>query len=199
MTRAPGSTWSVTTACSDLADPSAATPSAPGHTPVVRCAQPRCPRGLSCLWRARRAACRWFPTVDVGFVDLRRAGQPGPARTHQHRSQPMQHRPRGRIRTDLQRTLKTQRGQAVLLRGEHPAGLEPHRQRRPTTIEHRARRDRCPRMARRAPVPTIGDRPAADVPAARAHEAVRPAQPVQIVQAVRVGSEPRPEVAGDLG
>ena len=48
-------------------------------------------------------------TTDVRLVHLNRAGQPIPPRAHQDRAQPMQHRPCGRIRADLQRPLQAQR------------------------------------------------------------------------------------------
>lgn len=46
---------------------------------------------------------------DVGFIHLNRPGQPVPARTHQHRTHPMQHGPGGLVGTDLHRPLHAQR------------------------------------------------------------------------------------------
>jgi hypothetical protein len=77
---------------------------------------------------------------------------------HRHRPQPVQHRPRCLVGADLQRALQAQRGDAVLLRGEHPAGGEPHRQRRPPAVEQRACRHRGPLAAGCALVPATGSR-----------------------------------------
>ncbi len=144
------------------------------------------------------AAQSWLLAADVRLVHLHlhRAGQSVSTGAHQHRAKPMQHRPRGRVRADLQRPLQAQRGHAVLARGEQPAGLEPHRQRRPSAIEQRPRRHRRPPAAARALVPPIGHPPAAGLATARAHEALGPAEPVQIVEAVLVGPEPGPELPG---
>ena len=129
-------------------------------------------------------------TADVGFVHLDCAGQPVPAQAHQHRTQPVQHRPRRLVRADLQRPLQAQRRDPVLLRREHPAGREPHGQRGPPPVEQRPGRDRGPRPAACALVAAIGDGPPAEMPAVRADEAFWPAQPVQVVQAVSVRREP---------
>ena len=134
--------------------------------------------------------------ADEGLIHLDRAGQPVPARAHQHRAQPVQHRPRRRVRADLQRPLQAQRRDAVLSRSEHPAGGEPHRQRRPPAVEQRARRHRRPLAAGRALVPAISDGPPAAMPAPGADEAARPPQPVQEVQAVGIGREPGLELSG---
>ena len=123
------------------------------------------------------------------------AGEPLPARAHQHRPQPVQHRPRGLVRADLQRPLHALRRDAVLLGGEQPERHEPHRQRRARPIEDRSRGHRRTRSTRRAPEPPIAQPPATELSAARAHEALRPPQPLQVVQAVSVGHEPRLQLA----
>jgi len=91
------------------------------------------PRGATAgrMGRARRAQRTSRPPRRC------RTAGPGPG-PHQHRPQPVQHRPRRLVGADLQRALRAQRGDAVLLRGEHPAGGEPHRQRRPPAVEQRA-------------------------------------------------------------
>jgi hypothetical protein len=43
-----------------------------------------------------------FLAADAGLVHLDRACQPVPARAYQHCAEPVQHRPRGRVRADLQ-------------------------------------------------------------------------------------------------
>jgi hypothetical protein len=94
------------------------------------------------------------------------------------------------------RPLQAQRRHAVLARGEQPAGLQPHRQRRSSAIEQRPGRHRRPLAAARALVPPIGHPPAAGMATARTHEALGPAQPVQTVEPVLVGPEPGPELPG---
>src|SRR5262249_4184586 len=124
-----------------------------------------------------------------------RPGQPVPARPHQHRPQPVQHRPRGRVGADLQRPLQALRRDSVLLGGEQPAGGEPHRQRRARAIEDRARRHRSAPMTPSALIPAITEPPAPRVSAGRAGETTRPAHPVQVVQAVCISAEPGLELA----
>ena len=133
--------------------------------------------------------------ADVGLVDLDHAGQPLPVGTDQHRAQPVQHRPRRLIRADLQRALQAQRRDPALVAGERPAGGEPHRQRGAGPVEDRPGRGRGPGPAAGALEPAITQPPALVVATGRAAEPGRPAQPLQVVQAVRVGGEPGPELA----
>src|SRR6266511_195405 len=95
-----------------------------------------------------------------------------------------------RVRADLERAVQALGGDAVLLRGEHPAGREPHGERRSPAIEEVPCRHRGPATAGGTLVAAIGDRPSASVTAPRADEALGPPQPVQVVQAVGVGREP---------
>jgi DNA methylase len=53
-------------------------------------------------------------TADVGLIHLHHPGQPVSARAHQHRAQPVQHRPRGLVGAHLQRPPQAQRRDAVL-------------------------------------------------------------------------------------
>src|SRR6266545_3170110 len=95
-----------------------------------------------------------------------------------------------RVRADLERAVQALGGDAVLLRGEHPAGREPHGERRSPAIEEGPCRHRGPATAGGTLVAAIGDRPSASVTAPGAGEALGPPQPVQVVQAVSVGREP---------
>ena len=140
------------------------------------------------------SAKSWLQTTDVGLVCLDPARQPLAARPHARASQPLQHRPGGLVRTDLQRPLQTQRRDPVLLGGEQPAGVEPHRQRRARAIEDGPGRDRGPRVAGPAAPSAVAHPPPGRVTAARTQEAVRPSQPPQVVQAVLVGAEPGQEL-----
>jgi len=133
--------------------------------------------------------------ADVGLVYLHLPRQQLTTGTDQHRAQPVQHRPRRLVRADLQCSLQRERRDAVLGRGELPAHLKPHRQRRPSTIEQRARRYRGLGLASGALEAAVRDTPTTDVPTARAEEPVRPAQPLQVVQALRVRGEPRLELS----
>ena len=63
--------------------------------------------------------------ADVGLIDLDRAPQPLAAGAHQHRAQPMQHRPGRLVGADLERPPQRQRRDSVLLAGEQPAGRTP--------------------------------------------------------------------------
>ena len=101
-------------------------------------------------------------------------------------------------RADLQGPLQAQRRDAVLARGEQPAGGEPYRERCARAVKDGARRHRGTAAAARAHEAAIGEPPAPSVTAARADEAGRPAQPLQVVEAVRIASEPSLELAHGL-
>src|SRR5450756_1096245 len=93
----------------------------------------------------------------------------------------VQHRPRGLVGADLQRPLHRQRRDTVLGRGELPADLKPHRQRRPTSVEQRARRHRRLSLASGALEAAVRDPPTPDIFTSWADEPVRPAKPLQIL------------------
>ena len=135
-----------------------------------------------------------FLTTDVGLIHLDGAAQQLPAGAHQHRPQPVQHRPRCLVRADLHGALQPQRGDAVLSRGERPHRLKPHRQRRAGPIEDRARCHRRPMRAPGALPPPVRNPPPTHVAALVADEPLGPAQPLQIVSAIRVRGEPRQEL-----
>jgi len=79
---------------------------------------------------------------------------------------------------------------SVLAAGEQPAGGEPHRQRRPGPIEDRARSHRGAGPAASALEPSVVHPPATAVTAPRTDEPVWPAQPLQVVQAIVIRTEP---------
>src|SRR5674536_271213 len=133
------------------------------------------------------------PPMKVSSTSTLPVRRSRPGRAYQDRPQAVQHGPSGGVGADLQRPLQAQRRDAVLLRSEHPASGEPHRQRRSPPVEQGARGHRGTRPAAGALVPAITDRPPTGVVAARAHEAVRPAQPLQVVG---VGREPGLELPG---
>ena len=47
----------------------------------------------------------WFLAADVGLVDLHDAGQPVASGPDQHRTQPVQHRPRGLVAAETELAL----------------------------------------------------------------------------------------------
>src|SRR5664279_1586599 len=100
-----------------------------------------------------------FLAADEGLVHLHPAGQAVASGAYQDRPQAVQHGPSGGVGADLQRPLQAQRRDAVLLRSEHSASGEPHRQRRPPPVEQGARGHRGTRPAAGALVPAITDRP----------------------------------------
>ena len=78
-------------------------------------------------------------------------------------------------------------GDPVLPGREQPARGEPDGQRRARALKDGARRDRGPAAAARAHDAPVAERPALAVAAARTGEALRPPEPVQIVEAIRGG------------
>lgn len=95
------------------------------------------------------------------------------------------------VRNNLKPALQAQRRDPVLGRGDFATCLEPHRQRPPPPVELRARGHGRPSIAARAFETAVRGPPARGVSAATADEAVRPAQPLQIVPTIRVRAEPR--------
>ena len=133
--------------------------------------------------------------ADERLVDLHATRQPLATWSHEHRAQPVQHGPCRLVGADLEGPLQALRREPVLLGGEKPTRHEPHRERGARLVEDGSRRHRCRRAARPAAEPPVAQSPAARLPACRAHEPVRPAQPLQVIQTVGVGAEPRLELA----
>src|SRR5262249_15603486 len=69
-----------------------------------------------------------------------------------------------------------------------------HRQRCPGLVEDRARRQRGAGTAAAALDPAVAQPPPAGMTTAQAGKTVRPAQPLQVVQAVLIGAEPGKEL-----
>src|SRR5664280_850292 len=104
--------------------------------------------------RPPAAETRLF-TPDVCLVDLDSATQPVPARGHEYRPQPVEHRPSCLVGADLERALQAERRDSVLGGSEQPTGCEPDRERCPGPVKDRARRHRCPEAAPCTHEPTI--------------------------------------------
>lgn len=133
--------------------------------------------------------------AEDGLIDLDFARQALAAGPHEHRANPVQHRPRGLVGADLELALERQRRDTVLLGGKQPDGGEPDRERGTGAVEDRPRRNRRALTAGCALQPPVRHPPPAGVPAVRADEPIRPPQPLEVVQAVGVGAKPRLELA----
>ena len=132
----------------------------------------------------------WFFTADVGLIDLDGPAQLLPSRTHQNRSESVQHGPCCRIGADLQSPFHAEGRDTILACGKQPGGGKPHRERRARPVEDCSGCDGGPTLAPGAHESTVAQPPAPMMPAGRAHEPGRPPQPLQVVQAVRISSEP---------
>jgi hypothetical protein len=195
MTRVPGSTCSVTKGCSEAADPSAR---------IAIRARPY-PRGsLTSTATPTKAFLALGASGPATRVPRRRCRSRPPQRCRSTGPGPDAPRPSAADAASPTRSGKSRSPATAAdsTRTSRPSARrtssrpEPHGQRRPAAVEHGPRRDRRPATTGRTPVSTVGEGPPADVPAPRTHESVRPAQPVQVVQAVGIGTEPRPELPG---
>lgn len=134
--------------------------------------------------------------TEVGLVDFDGAGEPVAPGTDEHRAEPVQHRPGRLVGAELKGPLQALRLDPILRRRELPAHREPRREWRPAPLEQRVcRHGRVP-VAAGALVGPIGHGPATRVLTEWANEALRPAQPSNVVETVSVGPEPRLELAG---
>lgn len=129
-------------------------------------------------------------TADVGLVDLHSADQALAPRAHEHGPQPVKHGPYGLVGTDLESALQTQRGDSVLAGGEEPAGGEPQGQGRTRAVEDRCGGDGASHTARGALETPIAQSPAVTPQASRTNEPGGPTQPLEVIQAVGIGSKP---------
>lgn len=111
----------------------------------------------------------------------------------------MQHRPASVVRTNFQCPLQTLGGDVLLVRGEHPAHGEPHRQRCARLVEDRAGGHRTVSPAVGAFNPVVSQPPAAGVAALGADETGGPAERLEEVQTIRIGGKPRLELTHRSG
>jgi len=133
--------------------------------------------------------------AEQRLVSLDDPRQPLAPTSHHRRAVAVQHRPRRLLRAEPERPLQAQRRDPVLLSGHLPSRGKPNRQRRPGTVEDRARRRRHPPAAHPARPATIRQLPPLPRSTHGAAEAIRPPQPVHIVQARRIGRKPRPNIS----
>src|SRR5450759_3967026 len=195
MTVPPGSTFAVMNGCRQAAEASAMMPIQ---------TRPE-PRGS---WTSTATATRDF--LPLARPPLSPGSSP-PMKVSSTSTLPVRRSRPGRTRTDRRRCSMAQAvaeepisSVRCRLNAETPSFCEANIQQ---AVNHtvsgvRRRSNRVPAVTEvRAPaagalVPAITDRPPTGVVAARAHEAVRPAQPLQVVQAVGVGREPGLELPG---
>src|SRR5664280_2510376 len=127
-----------------------------------------------------------FGTTQEGLVDLHVTGESVSTRAHHDRPVAMQHGPGSLVGAKLHLTPKLGRADAALPAGEVPGSGEPNRQRRPSAVEDRACGGGHARIAAGAAPSPIRCPPALGRATPRAYEAPRPAQPVEVVQALPV-------------
>jgi hypothetical protein len=150
-----------------------------------------CHQGLSLRTTATLALSR---TSDDGLVDFDLSAEQLTSRRNHRTPQPVQHRPRGLVAAEPEHPLQTQGACTLLLRRHEPSCLEPDGEGRTGPVEDRPGRRAHPSTAASTRSTAVGQHPRRRFPAARAHEPVGPAEPVQVVQAGRVCREPRTQV-----
>ena len=158
------------------------------------------PSGLfygDCDQRLAQRAASWtsrLRAADDRLVNLDDRAQPVATATDHRGAVAMQHRPRGLLGADPEYALQAVSGDPVLLAGHLPRRREPHRQRRARAVEDRPGRRRDTTTAAPTGPPTVRELPRLLARAQRAAEALRPAQPVQVVQARPIIREPAPQI-----
>jgi hypothetical protein len=133
-----------------------------------------------------------FPRANPAekrLVHLHDAGQPIPARPHPRHAQPVHDGPYCLIGTEAEEAMERERCNTVLRGGHGPGHRKPHGQWRARPVEDRPRGDRHAAMAGFAPMPAVLQT-RTTAATARAHEALRPSPPSQVVQARAVVREP---------
>ena len=134
-------------------------------------------------------------TREVPLVDLNVTREPLATRADHRRAIAVQHRPRGLVGTQPERTLNPERRHPVLLARHLPRRREPQPQRSPGAMKDRPRGHRRLTPADPAlPAPTPQP-PPVPAHAPRTPDALRPAQPLEVIQARRVVREPRQQPA----
>jgi len=151
--------------------------------------------------RDDRLRCRFPPvhgtldTPDVRLVDLHPSAQTLAGRADHRHAKPVQHCPRRLVGPEPQRPLQPERRDSLLLAGHQPRRREPRRQRRARAVEDRSRRHRGLTATHGALPTTAAQSPAGTTDTACAAESVRPAQPLQVVDARVIVREPRQQLA----
>ena len=133
------------------------------------------------------------------LVDLDDRAQPVAAGTDHRGAVAMQHRPRGLLGADPEHALQAVSGDPVPLAGHQPRRREPHRQRRPRPVKDRPGRRRDTTTAAATGPPAVSELPPLLTRTERTPEALRPTQPIEVVQARPVIREPAPQAGIGAG
>jgi hypothetical protein len=96
--------------------------------------------------------------------------------------------------TDFDSALQTQRSDSVLAGGKEPAGSKPQGQGRTGAVQDRSGGDGTAHTARGALESPVAQSQAVTPQASRTNEPGGPAQPLQVIQAVGIGSKPSLEL-----
>ena len=142
---------------------------------------------------ATTLAASFLPATER-FIDFHLAAEAVATSAHHRCPKAVQHRPGRLVGTEAQEPVQSLGRDAVRRRGHVPGDREPDRERRACAVENGSCGHRHPTPAALAPEPPVTHPPTAGGLAARAHEAVRPAQPLDIVEASLVVGEPRTQL-----
>jgi hypothetical protein len=142
------------------------------------------------LSKCSSARYAWLRTVEVALVGLHIAAQVVAAGTNDNRPVAVRHRPRGLDRSQFHVSLQLGPPDADLADGHQTRGGESDAERRTGLVEGRSRRGGHLAVVACAFPACVGEPPGHCARTVRAVEALRPAEPVQIVEALRVLGEP---------
>ena len=169
-------------------DPEAAPPKALRATPLNGDRH----QGLA---RGTAPSLAGLDSANGRLVHLDLSAKPITPRPHHRRPEAAEHGPGGLVRAEAEEPVK-RFGRDPALRGGHiPGHCEPHGQRRAGAVEDGPCRHGHPTAL--APEPAVAHPPTPPTPrdvAARAHKAVRPPQPLEIVEACIIVTGVKPAV-----
>ena len=137
---------------------------------------------------------RFVEPADERLIHFNRAREWAAADLGHDRPVLVQQRPCRLIAAQIRHPLQILRRQSLLRCHHQPRRLKPDRQRCPCLMEHRAGRHTGPATAVVAAMHPRSPGPVTDPSTPWTHEALGPAQPVQVVDTVSVGLEPRPQL-----
>ena len=137
--------------------------------------------------------------AEVALVDLDVPVQTVTASSHHHRAVAVQHRPGGLDRPEFHLALELGRRDAGLAVDHEPRCGKPDAERRPGLVEDRPRRGGHLAITAAALPATISEPPSHRARIVRADEPLRPAEPVQVVETLRVLREPSTQLRVGTG
>jgi len=142
---------------------------------------PQRPQGLSHRHHAHAFRHALRP-ANQDFIHFHPTGKAVTVRPNHCGTKAMQHRPGRLVGTEAQDTLKRLCRNTVFPRGHVPRNREPDCERSPRAMEDCSRCHRHATSAGLTPEPFVTESPAPTASAVRAHETMRPAQPIKIVE-----------------